>query len=123
MYIRFVCPKSKKMTLGTAPINCRITVSGLRAQFSTGFKINPTQWNAKQQKVKTKGNVNAIKINQALSDLSEVITEIYLELEKIRLADGINYTPLDIKNKVLAIKNNKHIQRPTFYELISRYLT
>lgn len=122
MYIRFVCPKSKKMTSGTAPINCRITVSGLRAQFATGFKIDPNQWNAKQQKVKTKGNVNAIKINQALNDLAEVITDIYLEFEKNRLNDEINYSPTDIKEKVLGMRNNQHTQRSTFFELISIYL-
>jgi site-specific recombinase XerD len=81
MKILFWLRKAKKNKVNTCPVYCRITVEGVRSpDFSTSVRVNPTEWNAKAQKID--GNSDAVKIsNSKLSTIRNRIDLIYLDLE------------------------------------------
>ncbi|MGK7392845.1 MAG: site-specific integrase [Candidatus Cyclobacteriaceae bacterium M2_1C_046] len=70
---------------GEAPISCRITVDGKRAEISTGKKLLPEKWNVNSGRMK--GNSEEARI------LNQHLTKMYLKLEKIydKLQDEEKY--------------------------------
>ena len=53
MKLLFWLRKAKLNKAGTAPLNCRITVEGIRSpDFSTNIRATVEEWNAKTQKFK-----------------------------------------------------------------------
>ncbi|MCU0439177.1 MAG: site-specific integrase [Raineya sp.] len=81
MKILFWIRKAKKNKVNTSPLYCRITVEGVRSpDFSTSVRVNPTEWNAKAQKID--GNSDSVKIrNSKLSTIKNRLDLIYLDLE------------------------------------------
>lgn len=107
MKVLFWLRKAKLNKAGTAPLNCRITVEGLRSpDFSTNIRATLEEWNAKTQKFKGVSDENVLK-NAKLKEIENRINIIYLDLEKNRKP----YTATTIyelyhqKDEVILLKN------------------
>ena len=74
--------KAKKSADGKTPIYCRITIDGLRAEFSTGKKIEPINWKSKPGEAKGKSD-EAIAINRELSKIKAGVQRVYDQLDAI----------------------------------------
>ena len=62
MNILFVLRKAGINKVGTASIGCRITVEGKSTPvFSTGVRVKPKDWDAKNQKIKLKDAVSVLE--------------------------------------------------------------
>lgn len=70
--ILFYQKKSKTDRNGKAPIYVRITIDGVRADFSSGIKVEPKLWNAQRQKVEGKRSV-ASNYNERLDSIKTKI--------------------------------------------------
>ncbi len=64
---------------GKAPIYCRITLGGIRTQFSTGKKIEPDYWISQASKVDKK-SPDADAINEDLDSIRGELRRIYNQL-------------------------------------------
>lgn len=74
--MKFIFYISKKKTnrKGLAPIYGRITINGQRAEFSTGFFVDPGQWKGESLKGDSENNV---LLNANLSKIRHDITQMY----------------------------------------------
>ena len=79
MAILFWLNAQKKDDAGKAPIYCRITLDGKRAQFSTAKKIEPGFWISHASKV-DKRSPNAFEINEDLDTIKGELRKIYNQL-------------------------------------------
>ena len=79
MAILFWLYNQKKDEFGKAPIYCRITLDGIRTQFSTAKKIEPYYWISEANKVDKKFP-NAITINEDLGTIKGDLRKIYNQL-------------------------------------------
>ena len=107
MKVLFWLRKAKLNKAGTAPLNCRITVEGIRSpDFSTNIRATVEEWNAKTQKFKGISDENVLK-NAKLKEIENRLNIIYLDLEKNRKP----YTATTIyelyhqKDEVILLKN------------------
>lgn len=79
--ILFFIKKSKKDKSGNAPIYCRITVNGGRAEISTNEKVEPAKWDSAMQRVK--GRLEPIRvINNVLDHTDLKIKRIFNSLQE-----------------------------------------
>ncbi|CAG5002047.1 hypothetical protein DYBT9275_02793 [Dyadobacter sp. CECT 9275] len=78
MRIRFVIRKARINSIGTCPVNCRITINGIKAnEFAVGVSIEPEKWDSKKQRVK--GTTQRVQdINMKLEMIRSELNEIYL---------------------------------------------
>lgn len=101
--ILFLLDKVKSNRQGNAPIRCRITFNKKRKIFSTGFSINPKNWDSKKQYVKPPNEENN-HINTQLSLIKSKINQAFLFLQ----VNSPNFTIDDITNhyKGESLKND-----------------
>ena len=107
MKILFWLRKAKLNKVGTAPLNCRITVEGLRSpDFSTSIRATLEEWNAKTQKFKGVSDENVLK-NTKLKEIENRLNIIYLDLEKNRKPFTANtiYEIYHQKDEVILLSN------------------
>lgn len=89
MKVLFWLRKNKTNARGEAPIYCRITVDGIRAQdFSTGLMVRIAEWNSKKQSCR-----NEI-INARLRSIRDKLDFIFLDLDR----NGVIPTSYEVKN-------------------------
>lgn len=80
LLILFYLNKSKINQKGTCPIYCRITFLKKRKQFATGEFINPSNWNAKQQRA-ISNSIESRQLNTQLQIITANIKKEYLKLQ------------------------------------------
>lgn len=92
--ILFVQAKNRTNKKNQSPIYCRITLNGIRKQFSTGIHIESIYWNSKKQLV-LKTHKTASLYNSLLDNIKSKINNAYGVL---KLEDNI-FTIEDILDK------------------------
>jgi len=112
--IRYLLYKSKTNSSGKCPVRCRITYNKQRKEFSTGLFINPTNWNSKQQLVKSLEPDSDI-INSQLSLIKTKINRAFLMLQ----VQEIGFTVEDIYS---LYKGKKSAREYNVVEFFERYL-
>lgn len=94
--VLFYAKKPKNYTDGTVPIYLRLTVDGLRTEWSTQRDCEPEQWNARTCRVA--GNTKEAKaINGWLQQLNANVYEV----QRMLFAEGKEITAVSIRNKIL----------------------
>lgn len=78
--ILFVISANKTNQKGLCPLNCRITFNRERKQFTTGFFVNPLNWQNKLQKIIELDN-NSKLINSKIDEIRNKINKISLVFE------------------------------------------
>lgn len=101
--ILFVISTSKKNQKGLCPLNCRITLSKERKQFTTGLFINPNYWENKLQKVNTQDpnyKFTNAQIEQIQIKISNIALVLQLQSTDFNLDNIYNkYIGVEIKKK------------------------
>ena len=106
----FYIVKKKTNKKGCAPIYCRITVNGIRSEFSTGFFIVPSLWKSEQVSATTAEN---IAINTSLTKIKSEINLIYHDLV------NRNHAVTSLKLKNIFLGENKISY--TFLEMFEEF--
>lgn len=78
--VLFYIKRSALLRNGKAPVMGRITINGLRSQFSTKLAVHPSAWDVAQNRAIGR-TVEAIRINRELDDIRERLERCY---EKLR---------------------------------------
>ena len=112
--VLFYLNKAKTNQRGICPLYCRITFRKKRKQFSTGFFVNPSNWNSKKQMVKEQNETSG-SINAQLSLISQKIQNAYLFLQVQNLEFNVD----DIFDKYL---NKKIKKEDNVISYFKRYL-
>jgi hypothetical protein len=102
--VLFLLKKEKTNKQGTCPVYCRITYLKKRKQFSSGEFINPSDWNAKQQKATSKTIVNQ-QINLQLEIITANVKKAYLQLQ----LTGFEFSVEDIFNNYIGKPTAKEV--------------
>ena len=104
--ILFVQAKNRTNRKNQSPLYCRITLNGIRKQFSTGIHIESIYWNSKKQLV-LKTHTTASLYNSLLDNLKSKINNAYGVL---KLEDNV-FSIEDILDKYLGkeIKKKENI--------------
>jgi len=110
--IIFYLSKKKTNCKGLAPIICRITASGKRAEISTGIRIKPTEWG--NEKITTSSKTESINLNTQINIIKNQILQIETD---IRLKGRVPTAQL-IKHTFF---NDMYVS-PTFLNIYSIYL-
>ncbi len=97
--------KSKKTKDGQVPIYVRLTVNGLRAEFSSGKKIDPINWNEETGYPSSKykdGKAITSYINRTLSELEKHYNRLS-SIEELVTVDMLkdSYLPKQLEHKTL----------------------
>lgn len=93
MNILFVLRKAGINKVGTASIGCRITVEGISTPvFSTGVRVAPKHWDAKNQKIKLK-DASSLLDQEELDAIVARLKAIRLDLEN----KGKPYSAITVK--------------------------
>lgn len=77
MKILFWVARSKKDASGKAPIYCRITINGQRAEIATGIIVKPIDFDTAKKRVKN--NALADDYNKSLEKLTYTLNRIYFD--------------------------------------------
>lgn len=99
--VLFYIKRTKKRKDGTTPIYARLTVNGLRAEFSLQKSIDEDQWNKEKGCVKGY-TADARKFNLSLDLVKNKLYGHKLEIEE----DGKELTAVLLKNAYLGIEEN-----------------
>lgn len=99
--VLFYIKRTKKKRDGTSPVFARLTVNGLRAEFSLQKSIKEDQWN-KEKGCVMGSNVDARKFNLSLDLVKNRLYGHKLELEE----DGKKVTAETLKNAYLGIEED-----------------
>lgn len=94
--ISFAVRESKARTSGEAPIQVLLTQNGVRASFSTGKAVHPSEWDRNRQRVRSK-ELEAIEIN---SYLDAIRARLYY-LEKVLIDRDIGVSPQLLRDAYL----------------------
>ncbi|MBO5972362.1 MAG: phage integrase SAM-like domain-containing protein [Alistipes sp.] len=94
--ISFAVRESKARTSGEAPIQVLLTQNGVRASFSTGKAIHPSEWDRNRQRVRSK-EPEAIEINRYL----DAIRARLYYLEKVLIDRDIGVSPQLLRDAYL----------------------
>ena len=94
--ITFAVRESKARTSGEAPIQVLLTQNGVRASFSTGKAVHPSEWDRNRQRVRSK-EPEAIEIN---SYLDAIRARLYY-LEKVLIDRDIGVSPQLLRDAYL----------------------
>lgn len=122
--IRFYCRKCKADTNNVAPIECSITLNGVRKFFTTNLKCDVISFKSKTPKYVVK-YLDSLKLNlsQTIADLTE--QGIPLTAERIRTAiqkGGLeSYTIADLFNDYFVILKKKVKNRQIKETVAKRY--
>jgi integrase len=101
--ILFFIKKNKANKLGEAPLYCRITINGQRAELSLNRAINPADWDVQSSKAKGRGAA----VHQLNDYLESTRTKIYsLRTELQNKGEEVNV--LKLKNLFLGIEQGQH---------------
>lgn len=78
MHTRFIIRKARLNRTGTCPLNCRITVDGVKAnEFAVGILVEPSKWDSAYQRIR--GNSErTLDLNRKLDLIKSELDEIYL---------------------------------------------
>lgn len=102
--VLFVLSKTKMNMRGMCPLICRITYNGKRKEFSTGFLVSESDWNAKLQIVTSKTtyskNINT-HLNKMYRDLLSTYSEVVIEKDVFNVNDIYNAYMGTSKNGIL----------------------
>jgi hypothetical protein len=101
--ILFVQAKNRTNKKNQSPLYCRITLNGIRKQFSTGIHIENVYWNSKRQLV-LKTHTTASLYNSLLDNIKSKINNAYgvlnLEDNEFTIEDILDkYQGKEIKKK------------------------
>jgi len=99
--VLFFIKRTKKLKDGTSPIYARLTVNGLRAEFTLQKSIDENQWNKEKECIKG-AKSNTRKFNSSLDLVKNKLYGYKLELEQ----EGKEVTAVSLKNAYLGIDNN-----------------
>jgi hypothetical protein len=80
--ILFWLAKAKKRNKGLTPIYCRITINGLRSEFSTSRKITASNWQPDPGIGKGKSQ-ESLDINRELNRIRTDLQRVYDQLEAV----------------------------------------
>ena len=94
--ISFAVRESKARTSGEAPIQVLLTQNGVRASFSTGKAIHPSEWDRDRQRVKGR-NAEATETNNYL----DAIRARLYYLEKVLIDRDIGISPQLLRDAYL----------------------
>lgn len=109
MKVLFWLRKSKLNARGKAPINCRITISGIRCKdFSTGLYVEPSNWDCKKQRS------NDAALNARLRQIHSKLDHIFIDLDN----SGQLPHPENLK-EIFLDKKSLHL---TMYQVCEKYL-
>jgi len=112
MNLLFWIVKNKANKRNEAPIYCRITIDGHRAEFSTGIFIPPINFDIKRHLIK--GQSEDIKVKNAiLEDVKHKLNRIYYA----EILNNNNPSPHEIKDAYL----NKRKQIVLLIDLLNEY--
>ena len=113
MNILFVIRKTSTNKAGTCPMNCRITIDGVKAtEFSIGMAVDPEKWNSKAQKMKGT-SITVQDVNRHIEIVRSEINEIYLSAR----ARGVYLSSHEVKD----IYTGKSKISCNYSELNARY--
>ena len=94
----FIIRKQKRLKTGDAQIYLRITCSKQSVEIAIGRKINPELWSSEVGGAK--GNTKEARdVNDQITDVKNQLREIMRQMRD----DGVELTPLSLKNKWLGI--------------------
>ena len=94
----FIIRKNKALKNGEVPIYLRITCRKQSVEVAIGRKINPELWSAEIGGAK--GNTKEARdVNDQITDVKNQLREIMRQMRD----DGVEITPLSLKNKWLGI--------------------
>ena len=85
------------------PIRMRVNFASKRIEFTTGYRIDATKWNADKQRVK---NGCSNKLKQSASEINASLLEYYTEIQSIFKrfeVEGVMPTPEQIKEAFNAL--------------------
>lgn len=106
----FFLEKRKKngvLITENVPIIMRVTFSGMRVDFTTGYRIDADKWDKDGQKVKkgcsNKKKESASEINDYLSNLSTIIGDIFKSYEVEEVSPTIARVREDFNAKVAGV--------------------
>jgi site-specific recombinase XerD len=105
-------PQSEK-----SPIICLLSHSGKRTKIYTGITIAVKQWNAEEQKAKTRGYLNGGQINDALQAIAAKLDEFILDCR----AKG--YIPSDNDLRAIVEPEQAEDKSLTFWQAWEEYVT
>ena len=94
--ISFAVRESKARTSGEAPIQVLLTQNGVRASFSTGKAVHPSEWDRNRHRVRSK-EPEAIEINNYL----DAIRARLYYLEKVLIDRDIGVSPQMLRDAYL----------------------
>lgn len=109
LLILFLLQKVRQNKKGECPIRCRITYTKKRKEFSTGFFINPKEWNSKMQKAQPSNKENDF-INTQLSLIKQNINQAFLFLQ-------VNNDVFDVEDILLKYKGKNIKSQKTLLEV------
>lgn len=94
MRIRFVIRKATVNQAGQSPLNCRVTINGIKAnEFSTRQSVNSDKWDSKLQRMTGKSDA-AYQFNKRLDEIKVRLSEIYSEGR----SRGVNLSAEEVKD-------------------------
>jgi site-specific recombinase XerD len=72
-------PYLQQVRFGQAPLYCKITIDGARAQFSSPFKINPDLWDKKNMKL-IGSRANQMVVNAYIDQVRSELNNLFLKI-------------------------------------------
>lgn len=94
MRVRFVIRKNRINQIGTCPLNCRITIDGIKTnEFAIGVSVDPNKWDSKVQRMKG-ANAKAVEVNKLIEIVKSELDEIYLSARAV----GKKLSAYEVKN-------------------------
>jgi hypothetical protein len=82
MSVIFWLARAKQTNKGLTPIYCRITINGLRSEFSTSKKITSANWQPDPGIAKGKSQ-ESLDINRELNRIRTDLQRVYDQLEAV----------------------------------------
>lgn len=102
MRLLFWLYKSRINKSGEVPVFVRITIDGIREQFSTGVFITPKNWNSTKQRCKGR-TATSNAINTSLNQIESDIRQVYNEMSEV----FNNVSARDVRMNYLQEQNPK----------------
>lgn len=107
----FYAKKSKAKSNLCVPVYLRITVSGKRAEFSTGKTIDPSKWSSELSRLK--GNSEEAR---TINKYFDVLLSRILEIERNLVLSGESFDATDVKNLLTGKQDTERYLIPIFQE-------
>jgi integrase len=105
------------------PIFLFFSYDGKRLQYFTGYRINIDQWNAETQRVRrnnfNKKGESATDINDHLSNIESVVTEIYKQQKANKKNPSVNFVRDELKQRLGEVERNQESLFNVFEKFIA----